>query len=137
MLRRILALTAVAIAFPALVAAQDSTGSTPRAEKRRIYRDPQVIRQEEIEYEIDARNALDLVQRLRPFWIRVNRGPTSINLGTAGPVVYVNNVKQGSVSVLVQYATANIREIRHLTGTEASMRYGTAHENGALLLSLR
>ena len=137
MLRRILALAAVSIAFPALAAAQDSTAPAPRAEKLRIYRDPQVIRLEEIEYEVDARNALDLVQRLRPFWIRVNRGATSINLSTAGPVVYVNNVKQGSVSVLVQYATATIREIRHLRGTEASMRYGINHENGALLLILR
>jgi hypothetical protein len=136
MLRLVIVLAAVSILLPASLAAQEST-SAPRAEKPRLNRDPQIIREEEIESEADARNALELIQRLRPFWVRTSRGQTSINLGTAEPVVYVNNVKQGSVSVLLQYSTANIKEIRHLRGTEASMRYGIAHENGAILLSLR
>lgn len=133
MLRLALVLATVAMALPAGLAAQDS-GSVP--EKKRPGRDPQIIRQNEIEAEADARNALELIQRLRPFWIR-SRGQSSINLATAEPVVYVNNTKMGSPSVLQQYSVASIREIRQLRGSDASMRYGIGHENGAILLTLR
>jgi hypothetical protein len=133
MLRLVLALATVAIALPAGLAAQDSS-STP--EKKRLSRDPQLIRQDEIDAQSDARNALELIRRLRPFWIR-NRGQSSINLGTAEPVVYVNNTKMGSPSVLQQYSTTSIREIRQLRGSDASTRFGIGHENGAILLTLR
>jgi hypothetical protein len=133
MLRLALVLATVAIALPAGLTAQD-TGSVP--EKKHPGRDPQIIRQNEIEAEVDARNALELIKRLRPFWIR-NRGQSSVNLGTADPVVYVNNTRMGPPSVLQQYSTTGIREIRQLRGTEASMRFGMGHENGAILLTLR
>jgi hypothetical protein len=133
MLRRVFALATIAMALPAALAAQDSANAP---EKKRLSRDPQIIRQNEIEAEVDARNALELIQRLRPFWIR-NRGQSSVNLGTADPVVYVNNTRMGPPSVLQQYSTTSIREIRQLRGTEASMRFGMGHENGAILLTLR
>jgi hypothetical protein len=137
MLRPSLAVLLFSLSLPAATAAQDTASTTLTPEKR-IRRDPAVITREEIAAEgPDARNLLELVQRLRPFWINPTRGRSSINLGSAEPVVYVNNVRQGSPSVLQQYTAASIREIRHLRGTEASMRFGSGHENGAILLILR
>lgn len=137
MLRPALAVLLFSLSLPAAAAAQDTAATTVSPEKR-IRRDPAVITREEIAAESqDARNLLELVQRLRPFWINPTRGRSSINLGSSEPVVYVNNIRQGSPSVLQQYTTTSIREIRHLRGTEASMRFGSGHENGAILLILR
>ena len=137
MLRPSLAILLFSLALSAAAAAQDTASST-RTPDTRIRRDPALITREEIAAEgADARNLLEVVQRLRPFWINPTRGRSSINLGTSEPVVYVNNVRQGSPSVLQQYSALSIREIRHLRGTEASMRFGSGHENGAILLILR
>jgi len=137
MLRPFKAFAVLSLCLPAAMAAQDTAYTSPAPEKR-IRRDPAIISQEEIAAEATAsHNLLELVQRLRPFWIKPNRGRSSINLGTSEPVVYVNNVRQGSPAVLRQYSAASIREIRHLRGTEASMRFGSGHENGAILLILQ
>ena len=137
MLRPSLAVLLFSLCLPVATEAQDTASTTPTPDKR-IRRDPAIITQEEITAEGgDARNLLEVVQRLRPFWINPTRGRSSINLGTSEPVVYINNARQGSPSVLQQYSAAGIREIRHLRGTEASMRFGSGHENGAILLIMR
>lgn len=128
-------LAALVLSLPPTLAAQDSTASKP---DRKIHRDPQIISLEEIEsVSAETHTAFDLVQRLRPFWVGASRGPSSVNLRTAEPVVYVNNMRRGSPAVLLEYTPTAIREIRRLHGTEASMRFGTNHENGAILVVLR
>jgi hypothetical protein len=137
MLRPSIALAVLSLCLPLALAAQD-TAATPPAPEKRIRRDPSIISQEELAVEAgNSRDLLELVQRLRPFWIKPGRGPSSINLATSQPVVYVNNTRMGSPAVLRQYSATSIREIRHLRGTDASMRFGTDHENGAILVTLR
>ena len=135
MFRPSLALAVLSLCLPLALAAQDTASAAP---EKKIRRDPAIISQEEIAAEAtDTRDLLELIQRLRPFWIKPARGPSSINLGTSQPVVYVNNSRMGSPAVLRQYTATSIREIRHLRGTDASMRFGTDHENGAILVTLR
>ena len=135
MFRPSVALAVLSLCLPLALAAQDTASAAP---EKRIRRDPSIISQEEIAAEAaDTRDLLELVQRLRPFWIKPARGPSSINLATSQPVVYVNNTRMGAPAVLRQYSAASVREIRHLRGTDASMRFGTDHENGAILLILR
>lgn len=136
MLRPFTALAVLSLSLPVAIAAQDTTSQPPP--EKRIRRDPAIISQEEIAAETaNSRDLLELVQRLRPFWIKPGRGPSSINLSTSQPVVYVNNTRMGSPAVLRQYSPTSIREIRHLRGTDASMRFGMDHENGAILVTLR
>ena len=52
----------------------------------------------------------------------------------AVPVAYVDDVKQDRIDDLKTIRPADIQEIRFMTGTEASGRYGAGHENGAILL---
>jgi hypothetical protein len=130
------ALAVLSLCLPVAIAAQDTTSKPPP--EKRIRKDPAIIRQEEIAAEgTDTRNVLELVRRLRPFWITPARGQSSINLGTPAPVVYVNDMRRGPPSVLQEYSTASVKEIRHLRGTEATTRFGLNHENGAILLILR
>lgn len=135
MFRPSIALAVLSVCLPLALAAQDTASAAP---EKRIRRDPAIISQEEIAAEAaDTRDLLELIQRLRPFWIKPARGQSSINLATSQPVVYVNNTRMGSPAVLRQYTATSIREIRHLRGTDASMRFGTDHENGAILVTLR
>ena len=136
-MRPSIALAVLSLCLPLGLAAQD-TASAPPAPEKRIRRDPSVITQEEIAAEAaNSRDLLELVQRLRPFWITPGRGPSSINLSTSQPVVYVNNTRMGAPAILRQYTATSIKEIRHLRGTDASMRFGMDHENGAILVTMR
>ena len=54
--------------------------------------------------------------------------------GAAGPVLYINEVKQEELSELRNIRAADIAEIRYLTGNIAAGRYGAGHENGAIML---
>lgn len=54
--------------------------------------------------------------------------------GAAGPVLYVNEIKQEDLSELKNIRSADIAEIHYLTGNIAVGRYGAGHENGAIML---
>jgi hypothetical protein len=50
------------------------------------------------------------------------------------PVVYIDEIKRDGVNDLKALRPGDIVEIRFLTGTQASGRYGSGHENGAILV---
>jgi hypothetical protein len=54
--------------------------------------------------------------------------------GQAGPVLYIDEIKQEKLDQLKNLRPAEIFEMRFLTGTLAVGRYGTGHENGAILV---
>ena len=126
-----LVLLLAALAAPAALAAQD-TMPMPKAAK--IKRNPEVISLEEIRASGDVQNAYDLVQRLRPTWLTF-RGPSSINLTTPELVVYFNGVRRGGPDTLRELELRGVKELRHLRGTDATQRFGTGHENGAILVT--
>ncbi|MGH7561460.1 MAG: hypothetical protein ACRENB_10615 [Gemmatimonadales bacterium] len=63
-------------------------------------------------------------------------GAESARKQTSGllPVLYIDEVKQERVDELENIRAGQIFEIRYLTGTLASGRYGAGHEAGAILL---
>ncbi len=92
--------------------------------------------------EIRRTNAADLydaLRQLRPgvFLSRGKNTPQEGAIGTAPlPIVYVDGVMKGDVSALHQVQIGTVREVRILSGTEATQRFGTGHVAGALLVSL-
>jgi hypothetical protein len=54
--------------------------------------------------------------------------------GKAGPVLYIDEIKQERIDQLRTLRPADIFEARYMTGNEASGRYGAGHENGAILV---
>jgi hypothetical protein len=96
--------------------------------------DPDRITAEEIAA-TTAGTGLDLVERLRPQWLR-NRGPDSLRTNS-GVVMYVNNQPQGGIAVLRQLTIGNIRELQYLSGNIATQRFGTGHGAGVILVQTR
>ncbi len=134
MLRRLpLLLLALVFALTAVVQAQDTTTKKPK-----IRRDPDLISAEEIEAaDADAQSAFELVTRLRPLWLN-KRDIGSMAMAAAEIQIYVNDVKSpGGPPALKAIPRATIKEIRHLRGTDASQRFGTNHENGAILVTTK
>jgi len=68
------------------------------------------------------RNAFDLVQRLRPNWLRP-RG-TETAQGTVPVVVYVDGMRRGGVDALSSLRLDEVTEMRFLDGPDATLRYG-------------
>jgi hypothetical protein len=82
-------------------------------------------------------NAYEVVQRLRPGWLRT-RGRISIQYPTAqNPVVYVDNIRFGSPNSLRQVSVDAIEEIRYMGASEATTRFGTGHAGGVILVRTR
>ena len=79
-------------------------------------------------------NLLELVQELRPRWVR-SQGPDTF-LGTPGePQVHMDGNHLGGVRVLQQLAAVGVSSIRWLPPIDASARYGLNHSHGAIVIS--
>ena len=126
MMRKLVAVTWVFI----LVACASGVGETGTG------RDRNLITLDEIDA-TRATNALDLVQQLRPNWLR-GRGPVSIGRNTPDlPVIYVDGIRSGDPNALERVAAQIVFEIRYLAGPDASQRFGLDHAGGAILVNTR
>jgi hypothetical protein len=110
---------------------QTSAVSSPGRQRK----DPNVI----TEAELAARSALtarQVIEQLRPQFLRV-RGTTTLGNAQTGDViwVYFDGTRMGTLEVLNNIGAHEIREIRYLSPSEATNRYGTGHVQGAILVT--
>lgn len=100
---------------------------------------PERITREEIASVEGARNLYDVVQRLRPRWLRVRGGDRSFGLAT-NIVVFQDQTYLGDIDSLRQLAPEAAVELRWLDGTTASATLsglGSQHVAGAIIVSTR
>lgn len=96
--------------------------------------DRDVITSEEIRAS-NAQTVYDLVLTLRPRWLndRSRHGfgqPSAVAL-------YYEGARVGTAERLREYRPPDMEEIRYLSASEATMRYGTDHTMGAIQLTAR
>lgn len=106
-------------------------------EVRKVRYDPDRIFADEVAARAsDAKTAYDIVKRLRPQFLR-QRGSGSIRNYTPVPVrVYVDGILQSrDVSALNEIMAHSVVEISYLNGSDATTRFGTGYENGAILVT--
>jgi type IV pilus biogenesis protein CpaD/CtpE len=110
---------------------QTSTVSAPIRQRK----DPNVITEEELASR-STLTARQVIEQLRPQFLRV-RGTTTLgNAQTADVIwVYFDGTRMGTVEVLNNIGAHEIREIRYLSPSEATNRYGTGHVQGAILVT--
>jgi hypothetical protein len=103
---------------------------------------PNVISEEEIATSTSA-NAYDLIQRLRPNFLRtrgaVHGAPSGgiNNIETVDLVIYLNENRLGGSAQLRQIATSEIREVHYFSASEATTKWGTGHSAGAIQIVSR
>lgn len=96
---------------------------------------PRVISQKEIQDLGPGGNAYTLVQHYNPRWLET-RGQGSIN-SPSEVAVYIDEHKQGGPSALRQVSTTDVQKIEFLPPDQATMEYGSGHENGAIMVYLK
>ena len=75
-------------------------------------------------------SAYEAVEALRPIWL-TRRGPD-------GAVqVYIDDNHMGGVEVLRTVRLPSVTLLRHMDGIQATARYGSNHDQGAILITTR
>lgn len=91
-----------------------------------------VITQEELDA-LPALTVFQAIERLRPSWLRGRvttvRGATSERYF---PHVFVDRVPTGDLEVLNRMNALDVREIRFLSASDATTRYGTGYPGGII-----
>lgn len=121
-------LLAVLLAAPAGLSPQEQP-KLPKPTKN-----PDLITRQEIEALKDAQTAFEVVTRLRPNWLNTRQG--SLTQSPGDVVVYVNEVRRGDRAALREVDRLQVAEIRRVRGVDATTRFGTNHEHGAILVKL-
>ena len=97
--------------------------------------DPTVISQSDIKNVGEISNAHNLVRRLRPQWLQ-KRGRNSLrNPGQI--LVYIDGSRQGGPDALRRIDVIDVESIEFLRPDEATMQFGSGHDNGAILVNLK
>jgi hypothetical protein len=82
-------------------------------------------------------NVYMAVQRLRPQWLRATpRGQTRLVGAESGVVVYIDATRYGTLNSLQSLAIGGIYEIRRYDASEATNRFGTGHDTGAIVIRM-
>jgi hypothetical protein len=81
--------------------------------------------------------AYDVVQQLRPQFLRIRTGRSTQGSGEAEPVIYVDNIRSGGLAALRNIRAESVEEIRYIGASDATTRFGTGHMAGAILVRLR
>jgi hypothetical protein len=84
-----------------------------------------------------AQNALEAIQQLRPSMLRTRNGSTGEGANGTDIVIYVDGIRAGERQSLTAIPAGNIREIRLLSASDATTRFGTGHPLGAILVATK
>ena len=120
------------IAF-SLVLFLAACSGTPGQQAAATPRNPDVISTAELEQYSNA-PVRQAIERLHPRFLRTRGTGTIHSRDSDRPVVYLGSTRMGGLEYLDQVATTDLREIRYLSASDASQRFGVGHPGGAIVL---
>jgi hypothetical protein len=138
-MRRALCNGVMAVTFLTLAACASAGGPANTGGDR------DVITADDVARVPQATNAYDVIDRLRPFWLKQN-GPRSLangggnqvaDVGSVGTVVFIDGVKAGDLEQLKTINASAIKQIRFLDASEATALHGTGFLYGAIEVTTR
>jgi hypothetical protein len=105
------------------------------AQDARPRRNPSEITQEELANpSVGQLNLLQVIQQLRPNWLRVRGSPSLTGGGRSTPGVVLDNMSQ-SFERLASLRAADVTSLVFLSAGDATTRFGTGYPNGAILVT--
>jgi len=84
---------------------------------------------------LEELNAYEAIRRLRPRWVRYRGQSTFSGSGRESLRVYVDNSLFGNAESLSNLMIRHIETMRFLDGRQATLRFGTDHTVGAILIT--
>lgn len=98
---------------------------------------PDHIPREELQERLTPSTSLyQAVQRLRPRWLRAQRGVSGSGQRFQ-PVLYVDDTRYGPVTELRRLRVSDAEELRFISATDATTRYGTGVAGGVISVRTR
>ena len=116
--------------------AQTGAVATPRANSAPARGGANVILAEDLAASA-AENALEAVKSLRPSMLRARGGSLRNQSGASEIVVYLDGVKTGGPNSLEIVPAISVREIRLISAGDATIKFGTGHPMGAILVTTK
>ena len=107
---------------------QGATVNVPRGSANLIGRD-----------ELDAfsgQTARQVVERVRPAWLRATRGVT-LGAGRVYAQVLVDGALRGDLDQLTSLNSVDVESMRYLSPSDATTRYGLGFVGGAIVVTTR
>jgi len=102
----------------------------------RTARDVNVITRQELEAAV-APNAYDVIQNLRPSYLRTRGTQTLDPTVSSQASVYLDGQRFGDITTLRSMTVDAIEEIRYLNPSMATTKYGTNHTAGVIEVTTR
>jgi len=84
-----------------------------------------------------AHDALQAITRLRPFFLNRGREMSPSKPNVSLLQVFLDDIKLGGLETLQGIPIESIKSIKYLTSSEATLRWGTNHTGGVILLSTK
>lgn len=112
-----------ALSLSACASGAPSSGTT---------RTPNLITQEDIQG-TNYSSAYEVVQRLRPRWLRARQAPSFG--GEFAIMVYVDNVRYGEVESLRSIPAPTVGSMEWIDAGTATQRWGTGNAGGAIAVT--
>jgi hypothetical protein len=120
----------IMVALLSLVAVACATGSGGSEEPRR---NRNLLTEEEMA-PLESFTAWEAVQRLRPMWMRPGGIRNSANPAGHYPSVFVDGSPYGPMEILRTFRVTDLEEMRYISGSDATIRYGGDFQGGVILL---
>lgn len=117
----------LALGLLACAATQGGTG--PR-------RSASVLTADEI-VEAGVTTAYQAVELLRPQWLTTRASPTRANMNTAPPMLYLDGIRLNDFRELQRIRASEVERMEFLRPSDATNRFGTNHDGGAILITTR
>jgi hypothetical protein len=92
---------------------------------------------EELQERGQYSNLYDLIDVLRPRWLRSQGGPDSFTTREGQVQVHVDGNWLGGVAALRGISVGGVTSIQWIAPLDASARYGLDHSHGAIIVSTR
>jgi hypothetical protein len=124
----------IVFAICAILALSGCATSAPSASGESGSRDRNLITKADMEG-MDQLNALEAIRRLKPQWLQHRGRSVLVGTGREGLRVYMNRHFFGEAEALNTLMARDIQEIRYLDARQATLRFGTDHTMGAIVIT--
>lgn len=118
---------------PADSTAAPAAAPAPARARRR---DTNLITAEEVATQ-SARDAYDVVSRLRPRWLRGYAAANNHSGGTDQVVIFLDGTRMGAVQELRRITATTVGEMRYIPSEEAVARWGMGYSAGVIMVTTR
>ncbi len=87
--------------------------------------------------EVAVTTAYEALERYRPQWLRSRASPTFNNPNASPPVLYLDGIRLDDISELGGIRADVVERMEYLSPSDATNRFGTNHNGGAILITTR